>query len=768
MELDKSVKEIMEKAKRLAKEKGHEYYSPEHFLLALLKNEATSNIFDDANFNKEKFENLVEKYFTENILPLNRVNPVPSAVLRDVIDYAFKLDKFEGRNVNIFDIIISIFNNQDSPSPAMLTLCGVDTDFVKTLEEKNKELDEEEEDKALDEEDDDDGLKLFNVLSGKSGKSKEQKEKRISKDFKRYTIDITELASKNELMPVIGREKEVAATIQTLCRKTKNNPIYVGDPGTGKTAIVEGLAQLIVGNKVPDVIKGYKVYSIEMGSIVAGTQYRGQLEERIKNVIDGAIDQEKCILFIDEIHTIIGSGNDSALDVANILKPALARGKLKVIGATTYDEFKKVLSKDKALIRRFQKIEVEEPSRDDSVTIIKGIAPKYAEYHGVEYEEQALEKAVDLSIRYMNMKKLPDKAIDVIDEAGSYCKINQIKTVDDSIIEKVVSNLTKVPVEALSESDSDKLKTLDSDIKDKIFGQDEAITEIVKSIKKAKAGFKNPEKPDACYLFTGSTGVGKTELCKVLSKQLNQKLIRFDMSEYQEEYTVSKLIGSAAGYVGYEEGGLLTEAVKKDPYSIVLFDEIEKAHRKVYNLLLQIMDYGTLTDNQGYKIDFRNCIIVMTSNVGAEKAFDYKGIGFGKLDEGNANDIIKSEINKYFTPEFRNRLTGIITFNQLNDKAIRAIAVAEVEKIKERAKEGNVVINVSENVYDKIIKDGYSKEYGGRNIAKVAEDLLSDKLVDLVLFGELKSGGIVNIDVLDDELLFNVAKKKEKNKVKIV
>ena len=453
--------------------------------------------------------------------------------------------------------------------------------------------------------------------------------------------------------------------------------------------------------------------------------------------------------------------------MANILKPALARGKLKVIGATTYDEFKKVLSKDKALIRRFQKIEVEEPSRDDSVTIIKGIAPKYAEYHSVEYEEQALEKAVDLSIRYMNMKKLPDKAIDVIDEAGSYCKINQIKIVDNSIIEKVVSNLTKVPVETLSESDSDKLKTLDSDIKDKIFGQDEAITEIVKSIKKAKAGFKNPEKPDACYLFTGSTGVGKTELCKVLSKQLNQKLIRFDMSEYQEEYTVSKLIGSAAGYVGYEEGGLLTEAVKKDPYSIVLFDEIEKAHRKVYNLLLQIMDYGTLTDNQGYKIDFRNCIIVMTSNVGAEKAFDYKGIGFGKLEEGNANDIIKSEINKYFTPEFRNRLTGIITFNQLNDKAIRAIAVAEVEKIKERAKEGNVVINVSENVYDKIIKDGYSKEYGGRNIAKVAEDLLSDKLVDLVLFGELKSGGIVNIDVLDDELLFNVAKKKEKSKVKI-
>lgn len=776
METTKDFNELLQATVTRAHSMSHEFYTPEHFLYEALKSDKYKDFFDSLSFDKNKSIKLLEKYFTDKLDKMNNLNYTPEAsvAFNKCIDDAVENSKNNGKEaLDVYDMFEAIVQNDDTYAYAALSIAGLDDDqFFEKIDELNMSFEDDssdEEDEYTDEDEDDSVNPLGQFVMHVMGSPMPQ-QKKTKKDphpaLTKFSINLTKEAKDGKLMPIIGRDNELESTIQTLCRKTKNNPVYVGDPGVGKTAIIEALAQRIASGNVPDAIKDAPIYSIEMGSLVAGTQYRGQFEARIKAIVDEAKKINKCILFIDEIHTVVGAGSGSSgsLDASNILKPALARGQIKCIGATTYDEYKKVFEKDKALARRFQKIDVAEPSREDTIEIIKGIAPKYEAFHGITYDEDALIAAIDLSVKYINDRKLPDKAIDIIDEAGSYAKIHKAPIVGIDIIKKVTSKISKVPIETMTQSDSDKLKELDKVVKNQIFGQDKAVDQIIKSIKKSKAGFKNPEKPEACYLFVGPTGVGKTELCKVLSKELNEKLIRFDMSEYQEAYTVSKLIGSSAGYVGYEEGGLLTEAVRKDPHSIILFDEIEKANSAVFNLMLQIMDYGTLTDNQGRKVDFRNTIIIMTSNVGATAAAEHKSIGFGTEVDDASMEIYEAELKKTFTPEFRNRLDGVIMFNQLDETIAKNIAENEIKKIAKRLEAKNIILTATKKAIDYIASKGYSKEFGGRNIAKTAENLIAEPLIDDILFGNLQNGGAIEADCNNDKIIFNNGKKVKQAK----
>lgn len=729
----------------------HEFLTPEHFIKMMISDAAYEDFFNSLNIDTDVVDDTIEEFFDDKLETSEDgdIVPIPTEAFNRCLDNAAQRCVKQGKDqIGVYDVLISIFNMQNTYASTALRLAG---------------LTEEDLEDAINQET---GVVNTTVNVGQksdnSAASQKKSGKREKSALAKYGINLTQEAKDGKIMPIIGREKELEETIRTLCRKTKSNPIYVGDAGVGKTAIVEALALVSASCNIADALKDFEVWSVEMGTLVAGTQYRGEFEKRLKDIVDEVIERKNVILFIDEIHTMIGagSGKEGGLDAANIIKPALARGKMKCIGATTYDEYKKVFEKDKALARRFQKIEVLEPSRDDTVKIISGIAPKFEDFHKVKYDAVALEKAVDMSIQFLPERRLPDKAIDIIDEAGAMTMLAKGKKVTEDIIKTVVSKMAKIPLESLNSEDENNLKSLESTLKNQIFGQDEAVERIVKSVKKARAGFKNPDKPEAAFLFVGPTGVGKTELCKVLSKELNEKLIRFDMSEYQEEYSVSKLIGSSAGYVGYEDGGLLTDAVRKDPHSIILFDEIEKAHKKVYNLMLQIMDYGTLTDNQGRKIDFKNCIIIMTSNVGVTIANQHKSLGFGadSVEEGNKHSIIFEEIEKTFAPEFRNRLDGVVMFNSLTEKVAEDIAKREVEKIAERLKIKGITLALEDGVISKISKEGYSKEFGGRNIAKTAETLIAEPLIDEVLFGKLKNGGKVRAKISKEEIKFVFSK----------
>ncbi|MBR0123916.1 MAG: AAA family ATPase, partial [Treponema sp.] len=603
----------------------------------------------------------------------------------------------------------------------------------------------------------------------------------------------------------------------------------VGDAGVGKTAVTLGLAQRIVAGEVPSILKDFSVYSLDMGALLAGTKYRGDFEERLKKVTKDLLKKEKAILFIDEIHTIVGAGSvgNGALDAANILKPVLTEGKIRCIGSTTFEEYTKIFEKDRALARRFQKIDILEPSRDECVKILHGLESRYAEYHNVCYEEGSLELAVDLSLQFLPDRRLPDKAIDLMDEAGAWTRIhaeeklpaedkvsvsdkdekaeakkisvsskdaigeaekksgenteeNSAKEepdekmhpdekeqpaerkrppvpVSQDTIRMVAAKAARVPLETVTTGEKEKLRSLESDLKQKIFGQNRAVESVCMAVKKARAGFRNMEKPEAAFLFVGPTGVGKTELAKVLASSLGEKLLRFDMSEYQEKHTVSRLIGSPPGYVGFEEGGLLTDSVRKEPHSIILFDEIEKAHQDIYNILLQIMDYGILTDNQGRKADFKNCMIIMTSNAGA-RDMEKGSVGFsgGSTfgDEKNDSATLNEAVEKEFSPEFRNRLDAIITFAHLPKEITQDIARKEIKKIAERLATKDVELTATDQAVALIAEKGYSREFGARNISRTAENLIASPLVDELLFGKLSGGGKVGIGVKDGEVEF--------------
>ena len=580
--------------------------------------------------------------------------------------------------------------------------------------------------------------------------------KKGSEALEAYCVDLNDKANKGRIDPVIGREMEIERTIQILCRRSKNNPLYVGDPGVGKTAIAEGLAKQIVEGDVPAVLEGATIFALDMGALLAGTRYRGDFEERLKAVISEIEEHEGAILFIDEIHTVIGAGATSggAMDASNLLKPALASGTLRCIGSTTYKEYRNYFEKDRALVRRFQKIDVNEPSIEDTVKILRGLKPYYEKHHRVRYTNDALRTAVELSAKYIGDRKLPDKAIDVIDEVGAAQMLlppsKRKKTVTVKDVEDIVSKIARIPAKSVSRSDKAALKTLERDLKTLVFGQDKAITALASAIKLARAGLRDPDKPIGNYLFSGPTGVGKTEVARQLSHTMGIELIRFDMSEYMERHSVSRLIGAPPGYVGFDQGGLMTDAVDQHPHCVLLLDEIEKAHPDVFNILLQVMDYGKMTDHNGKTIDFRNVVLIMTTNAGASE-LSKAAIGFER-DTRDGEDT--EAINKLFTPEFRNRLDAIIGFAHLTPEIVAQIVDKFVIQLETQLADRRVSIELNDEARAWLGRKGYDKLFGARPLARLIQEHIKKPLANELLFGKLAKGGLVKVAVKDDELTF--------------
>jgi len=564
----------------------------------------------------------------------------------------------------------------------------------------------------------------------------------------KYCINLLQKAKEGKIDPIIGRDNEIKRVTQILCRRKKNNPILVGEPGVGKTAIAEGLALNIVAGNVPDIIKDSELYALDLGSLLAGTKYRGDFEKRLKGVMDEIKKIPNAILFIDEIHTLIGAGSTSGtMDAANQLKPALASGEIKCMGATTFAEYRNGFEKDKALSRRFSKVNINEPSNETSYLILKGLQTKYEKHHSVKYTNKALKAAVDLSQRYITDRFLPDKAIDLIDEtaASFHLRKNKKDKVSTSDIQKTISNIVGISNRHINNDETEALKNLELDLKTKVIGQNEAIQIVSQAIKISKAGLTPQDKPIASFLFSGPTGVGKTELAKSLSDTLGIHFEKFDMSEYMEKHALSRLVGAPPGYIGYEQGGLLTEAIKKHPYTILLLDEIEKAHPDLVNILLQIMDSATLTDNNGYKANFQNVILIMTSNIGANAR---NVMGFNKDESLSANEELKS----FFTPEFRNRLDAIVNFNQLNHEIIKGIAVKFINELNKELKKKKIIVSVNDAAVEYIANKAYSKEMGARPIKRYIQDNITNKLSDAMLFGDLRNGGTVEVSIKNQSL----------------
>ena len=610
---------------------------------------------------------------------------------------------------------------------------------------------------------------LLNVIShnseihsteNKTTVKNDEAQKKISKNkaLDAYTIELVEKARLKELDPLIGRADILERTSLVLCRRTKNNPVHVGEPGVGKTAITEGIANLIAAGNVPDPLKDSKIYKLDMGAMIAGTKYRGDFEDRMKKVIAELEKLDNAILFIDEIHTVIGAGSVSGgLDASNMLKPVLSDGRIRCIGSTTYDEYRKYFEKDRALSRRFQKIDVPEPTNEETIEILRGLQEHYENFHNVKYTDEAIISTVELSAKFINDRFLPDKAIDVIDEAGAFARMHgtsdEAITIGTHEVERIIAKIARIPEKTISESENVKLKDITAELEAQIFGQSQAISLISEAIKRSRAGFGNTGKPIASFLFVGPTGVGKTELAKQLAAYLGVALHRFDMSEYQERHTVARLIGSPPGYVGYEEGGLLTETVKKNPHAVLLLDEIEKAHQDIFNTLLQVMDYATLTDNTGRKTDFRNVIIIMTSNAGARE-IGKQHLGFG--ERKITQEAITSAVDSFFSPEFRNRLDAVVSFNNLDKDIILKIVQKEIDEFRQQLVAKNISLEVTKECLDWLAEKGYSPQFGAREINRLIQNKIKSFFVDQVLFGELQNGGKTIADVFENDVIVKI------------
>ena len=761
MQLDNIVNEIITAAYNEAQMSNHEYFTPEHILYASLFFEEGIDVVENSGGNVKRLKNQMIKFFKENIETVEDTEPIQTVGIQTILSTAADHVMLSGKElVKIGDVIVAMYDDEESFASYFLRkqqmkrrdllnyiahgISVVDTfDFDSTTKNEVEEPvsftdNEEDIEYTYDEEEEID--------------NPNEKENFLSN----FTVELTEKANSGEMDPLIGRQDILLRTLQVLCRRLKNNPVHVGESGVGKTAITEGLAQLIVENKVPKLLQGSKIYYLDMAALLAGTKYRGDFEERIKKVLSEISKEEKPIVYIDEIHTIVGAGavSGGSMDASNILKPFLADGKVRFIGSTTYDEYKKHFEKDSALARRFQKIEVPEPSIEDTFDILMGLKDKYEDYHKVIYKEEALKTAVELSSKYIKDRFLPDKAIDIMDEAGAYARLyagdneeNIVITV--GAVEKIVASIAKIPEQSVSNNEVDILKNLDNNLKKQVFGQSTAIDTLVRAIKRSRAGFNEEDKPIASLLFVGPTGVGKTEISKQLSISLAVPLIRFDMSEYQEKHTIARLIGSPPGYVGYEEGGMLIEAIKRNPYCVLLLDEIEKAHPDILNVLLQVMDYATLTDNTGKKADFRNAILIMTSNAGAREA-SKNIIGFG--ERIGAEGAIAKEVERVFSPEFRNRLDNIILFNKIDEAMALQIAKKAMKQFEEKLLTKNIKLKVTDNLYDWLSKKGFSEEYGAREINRVVQKEIKTYFVDEVLFGELSKGGSAIVDIVDGKL----------------
>jgi len=758
MRISAELQAVFNLAFEQAKGRKSEFLTPEHLLLASLQFESQVGLIKACGGDVTKLQELLESYLAKDVPVVEEEEPTQSVGFQSVIERAIMHTvSAQKEDVETGDVIVSILDERDSYGAYALRVAGVERlPLTQILSHGLETEDDEVEDDPKAEDD----------LG--PGKAEEPEAKGGKKSFlEQFTTDLTALARQGKLEPLIGRADILERTIQVLCRRLKNNPIHVGEPGVGKTSITEGLAQRIVAEEVPPALRGYTVYSLDMGNLIAGTRYRGDFEERLKKVIDDLLKRDKIILFIDEIHTIVGAGavSGGSMDASNLLKPALASGKLRCIGSTTFDEYRKYFDRDRALSRRFQKIDVIEPTPDEAFAILQGLKPKYEAFHQVTYTEEALRSAVDLSHQFLNERHLPDKAIDVIDEAGAwvanflYPEIGTEKPVTPVEIEKVLARMARIPEKTVTTGEKEQLAGLAERLKAQIFGQDAAVTEVVGAIKRARAGFKKPGKPVASFLFVGPTGVGKTELTRALAAELGLTLHRFDMSEYQEKHTVSRLVGAPPGYVGHDEGGQLTEAVRKTPHAVVLLDEIEKAHPDIFNILLSIMDYATLTDNQGKKADFRNVILVMTSNAGAR---DVGKTLIGFESRTVAGTEIQRAVEKTFSPEFRNRLDKTVVFGRLPVAVVENIVRKELAEFQTLLSEKKVTLEASPEAIAWLAAKGYSEEFGARNVGRVIEDHVKSWFVDAVLFGDLAAGGSATLKVVDDAIAVAVKKKRKK------
>jgi ATP-dependent Clp protease ATP-binding subunit ClpA len=745
--LNKDLEVSLNLAFRQAKESRHEFMTVEHLLLALLDNpsavEALNACDVDMNILRKELNDFIEE--TTPVIPNgeNERETQPTLGFQRVLQRAvFHVQSSGKTEVNGANVLVAIFSEQESQASYFLKKSDISRlDIVNFISHGISKID--------------DSL----PLPSEEAEASIEEEPRTIDNF---AVNLNEEALKGNIDPLIGRESELERTLQVLSRRRKNNPLYVGEAGVGKTAIAEGLANLIISDKAPDFIVDATIYSLDMGALLAGTKYRGDFEKRFKALLKDLEKDTNAILFIDEIHTIIGAGAASGgmMDASNLIKPLLSSGKMRCIGSTTYQEYQTIFEKDRALARRFQKIDVVEPSVDDTTKILIGLKEKYESHHGIRYTNKALKAAAQLSAKYINERFLPDKAIDVIDEAGAKQQLvapsKRKKVINNSDIETIVAKMARIPEKSVSSSEIDSLKSLDRNLKMLVFGQDHAVDELSSVIRLSRAGLGNEEKPIGSFLLAGPTGVGKTEVAKQLSKLMGVEFLRFDMSEYMEKHAVSRLIGAPPGYVGYEQGGLLTDAVIKHPHAIVLLDEIEKAHVDVYNILLQVMDHGTLTDNNGRKADFRNIILVLTTNAGVEET-TRKSIGFTQQD--HSVDAM-NEINRVFSPEFRNRLDNILWFNHLSPEVILQVIDKFIVELQAQLDDKGVSLELTENARNWLAEHGYDKSMGARPMARLIQEKLKKPLANELLFGDLKHGGSATVDVCDDKLIVTAENKE--------
>jgi len=726
----------------------HEFLTLEHLLFAMTHDQTASDVIYNCGGDIDLLRRDLEEFFKDTTTPLPRGverYPEQTAAFERVIDRAVMQAQSSGQEkIDGGNILASLFEEHHSQAKYLLEKQGINKlDILNYISHGISKVDGEGEEIPLGGEEDE-----------------EPEPQRVRDPLTAFTSNLIERAAEGRIDPLIGRQMELERTIQVLCRRRKNNPLYLGDPGVGKTAIAEGLALKVHNDEVPDVLKGAEIYSLDMGALLAGTRYRGEFEQRLKAVITALKKKPGVILFIDEIHTIVGAGavQGGSMDASNILKPALASGELRCIGSTTYNEYKASFERDRALARRFQTIEINQPSIEDSYKILLGLRSYYEEHHQVKYTDEALRAAAELSAKHINDRYLPDKAIDVVDEVGAATKLKPVEerpeVITEHDVELVVAKMAKIPPKSVSKSDKERLQNLGKDLQDVIYGQDHAIKQVVDAIKLSRSGLGNPEKPIGSFLFSGPTGVGKTELAKQLAKSLGVEFLRLDMSEYMEKHTVSRLIGAPPGYVGFDQGGLLTDAIRKTPYAVLVLDEIEKAHPDLFNILLQVMDHATLTDNNGKKADFRNVILIMTTNAGARELSGTK-VGFKHSEDGGIGGTGskgKGAIERAFSPEFRNRLDAWIAFESLSFENIERVVDKFIGELRVQLKDKNVELELTEPGRAWLARKGFDKQFGARPMARLIQSQIKEKLANEVLFGSLQNGGKVVVSEADGEL----------------
>jgi ATP-dependent Clp protease ATP-binding subunit ClpA len=750
--LTRELEETLSYAVEEAVKHKHEYVTLEHLLYALLEDTAARDILYNCGAKIEEIAKSLEDYFADVLEKMPQKThkaPELTSTFQATIQYAILQAEGSGqRAVDGGNILAALYQAEQSYAVYLLQQQGVSRlDILNYIAHGISKIDSSAEFEGVADGMEDEEFAEERAAGGKKKKPLES-----------FTVELVAKAAKGEIDPIIGRMEEIERTVQVLCRRKKNNPLYVGEPGVGKTALAEGLALKIAEGEVPEVLKNAKVFALDMGAVLAGTRYRGDFEQRFKAIINDLKKHENSILFIDEIHTIVGAGavSGGSMDASNILKPALAEGSLRCIGSTTYAEYKAAFERDRALARRFQKIEIGEPTIDETYEILKGLKRFYEQHHGVKYSDESLKVASELAGKYINDRHLPDKAIDVIDEVGAATKLlsddKRPKQISVSMVENTVARMAKIPPRTVVADEKDRLKTLREDLKSVIFGQDEAVDRVVDAIQISRAGLGHETKPVGSFLFSGPTGVGKTELSKQLAEQLGVEFLRYDMSEYAEPHTVSRLIGAPPGYVGYDQGGLLTEAIMRTPHAVLVLDEIEKAHPNLFNLLLQVMDSATLTDNNGKKADFRNVILIMTTNAGARE-LSSGGVGFRNQSEtkGNARGVIE----RTFTPEFRNRLDAWVAFKPLDISIIKNIVEKFINELNGQLAEKRVLVQLDDAALTWLAKNGFDPRYGARPMARLIHDKIKQPLANEILFGKLTDGGSVSVTEKDGELVLN-------------